>query len=69
MASDQTYLSTGQAAQRLRDAGLNVTAGTVRQWVEKGQLAAIVLPSGRAQIHRDDVDALLPAVPTEAGAA
>jgi len=61
MTSHQTYLSIPQAAQRLREKGLNVSARQVRRWVQKGQLAAVPLPNGRAQIHPDDLAALLPA--------
>jgi excisionase family DNA binding protein len=67
MASDQTYLSTEQAAQRLRDAGLHVNRAMVRKWINAGRLPAVVLPNGRAHIHRDEVDALLPK-PAETGA-
>lgn len=60
MTPDSTYLSIPQATQRLRDGGLDVNAAQVRRWVRKGQLASIQLPNGRAQIHPNDLAALLP---------
>jgi excisionase family DNA binding protein len=59
MASLQSYLTIPQAAERLRAAGLSVSAPQIRRWVRKGQLPAIKLPNGRAQIRPADVDALL----------
>ena len=70
MTSEQTFLSIPEATERLRKAGLNVSAPMVRRWVRKGQLTAVMLPNGRAQINPDAVDALLAgATETEAGAA
>lgn len=59
MTSPQTYLSIPEAVSRLQGQGLQVSAPQVRRWVRKGQLAAIKLPNGRAQLRPQDVDALL----------
>jgi predicted site-specific integrase-resolvase len=61
MSSHGSFLSIPQAVERLRGAGLTVSASQVRRWVRKGQLPAIVLPNGRAQVRPEDVDALLAA--------
>lgn len=61
MASDQMYLTTGEAAQRLRGRGVNVSEAQVRRWARKGRLETITLPNGRRQIKAADIDAIAPA--------
>lgn len=47
-------LTTGEVAE-LAD----VHPSTVRQWVDRGQLAAITLPSGILRFRREDVEKIL----------
>lgn len=54
MTSDEAYLTTKQAAERLR-----TSPETVRRWVRDGKLAAITYPSGRRKFRPQDVDAIL----------
>jgi predicted site-specific integrase-resolvase len=59
MTSERTFLTCGQAAQRLQQKGIAVNSRQIRSWINKGRLPAVILPNGRAQIRPSDVDALL----------
>ena len=60
MASEQTFLTTAEVAERLSDAGLPVTQRQVQRWVSKDQIAHTRLPNGRVHIPVSAVDALIP---------
>ena len=49
---DKTYLTPNQVAEMLR-----VSPATVRQWAEKGELAALMTPGGHRRFRPEDVDA------------
>lgn len=59
MAAEQTYLSVPETVDALREGGIDVSHDSVRRWVKSGRLKAIRLPSGRAKIRREDVEAIL----------
>lgn len=60
MASEQTFLTTAEAAERLTEAGLPVTQRQVQRWVNKDQIAFTRLPNRRVHIPVSAVDALIP---------
>jgi excisionase family DNA binding protein len=53
-------LTTTEVATEFR-----VHPRTVRQWVDRGLLSAIVLPGGTKRYRREDVEAILRGEPTE----
>ena len=67
MTSVQTMLTTGEAAARLRDAGIPVSEDTVRRWAKAGLVPCVRLPLGRMRFRAEDIDAL--AQPTSGTAA
>jgi predicted site-specific integrase-resolvase len=52
-------LTPGQAAERLRQAGIKISDEAVRQWLRADRLASVQLPSGRRLIRSEDVDAII----------
>ncbi len=54
-------LSTSEAARLL-----GVSAETVRRWAERKRIKHIVLPSGQRRFRRQDIDAALAPVETQA---
>lgn len=55
MASEPYDLGISEAA-----ALVGVHPDTVRSWVDKGKLVALVTPGGHRRFRRSDVEALLP---------
>lgn len=47
-------LSVGQAAEQLQ-----ISAGTVRNWIDKGYITGVRLPSGHRKIPESEVTKLL----------
>lgn len=64
MTQPDTLLTAAEVADELR-----VHVSTVSRWVRDNRIAAIKLPGGHLRFRRADVDALIAASPTEAGAA
>jgi excisionase family DNA binding protein len=69
MTQDTSFLTVGQATERLNAAGLPIRRDTVQRWCRDAKIPAVTLPGGHYRIRVEDVDALLTAQPTEAGAA
>jgi len=59
MTQNKTLLGSSAAAQRLTEAGLEVSEETVREWARRGLLRAVRTPSGRFKFRREDLDAIL----------
>jgi len=62
MPSDQSHVSTGEAAGRL-----GCSTRTVVRWIQDGRLRAITLPNGRYRVLTEDIDKIL--TPSVVGAA
>lgn len=69
LVGDGTYLTVGEAMDRLKAAGCPASDSTVRAYIERDQLRAWYTGGGHARIEPDSVDELVPVLKMKKGAA
>jgi predicted site-specific integrase-resolvase len=60
IATPPAYGSPADLARILTERGLAVSDGAVREWIRRGQLKAVRLPSGQTRTNLSVADELIP---------